>query len=291
MIKKIGIILFFVAAVGARHAVPLQGLPLLSDIAFADSYTQDGKPCPPECVSDSMEIVTWYPSPYNEYEELRLYPVQRDDAYCTDDKKGLMYYNKTDDKVYVCKGNNDWEEVGGGSFWKSSGNNLYYASGKVGIGTSSPTAGLHIASEGIRMDNVTIATNRIISVVGYAQMNIDGTNYAIPYYSFSQSLTQGAHSEFQCTSEGGTVYTDSGGVTFCRMPRSACLTGWNKYLNWTSTSPVSQGWRCNGWSATARTGSHSWSNTAVETDCLWVGNGPPCSCNVISASIYEIGCW
>jgi len=30
--------------------------------------------CPPECVTDTMEIVTWYPSPYSEYEKLRLYP-------------------------------------------------------------------------------------------------------------------------------------------------------------------------------------------------------------------------
>ena len=79
MFKKIGMVI-----VGATLVV---AHCLIRGTAFADSYTQDGKPCPPECVSDSMEIVTWYPSPYNEYEELRLYPVQRDDNYCTDDKK------------------------------------------------------------------------------------------------------------------------------------------------------------------------------------------------------------
>ena len=39
-----------------------------------DAFSQQQTECPPECVTDSMEIVTWYPSPYSEYEELRLYP-------------------------------------------------------------------------------------------------------------------------------------------------------------------------------------------------------------------------
>ena len=68
MIKKIGIVLFLVLA--AQYAGRPQGAAP-TGTAFADSYTQDGKPCPPECVSDSMEIVTWYPSPWNSYDELR----------------------------------------------------------------------------------------------------------------------------------------------------------------------------------------------------------------------------
>ncbi len=116
MVKKIGIILFFVAVVGARHAVPLQGLPLLYDTAFAANQ-DDGTPCPPECVTDSMEIVTWYPSPYNEYEELRLYPISESNSpngECGQDNRGLMYYDKDDDKVYICKGAIEgWKELGG----------------------------------------------------------------------------------------------------------------------------------------------------------------------------------
>ena len=53
---------------GARHAVSLQGLLLSSDTAFAQ---QPQTECPPECVTDSMEIETYYPSPYGYYEELR----------------------------------------------------------------------------------------------------------------------------------------------------------------------------------------------------------------------------
>jgi len=32
----------------------------LAGMAFAQ-LQDDGQPCPPECVTDSMEIVTWYP--------------------------------------------------------------------------------------------------------------------------------------------------------------------------------------------------------------------------------------
>ena len=64
MIKKIGIILFFVGAtLVVAHC-------LIGGTAFAQ-LQDDGQPCPPECVTDSMEIITYYPSPYGYYEELR----------------------------------------------------------------------------------------------------------------------------------------------------------------------------------------------------------------------------
>src|SRR3989338_11475654 len=71
MIKKTGIVLLLVLAaqcVGRPHrAVPTD----LSSIAFADTMTNDGQPCPPECVTDTMVWETYYPSPYGLYEELR----------------------------------------------------------------------------------------------------------------------------------------------------------------------------------------------------------------------------
>ena len=86
-------------------------------MAFAQ-LQDDGQPCPPECVTDSMEIVTWYPSPYNEYEELRLYPISESNSpngECGQDNRGLMYYDKDDDKVYICKG-----AIGGGRNWEEA---------------------------------------------------------------------------------------------------------------------------------------------------------------------------
>ena len=110
MVNKIGIVI-----VGATLVV---AHCLIGGLAFADSYTQDGKPCPPECVSDSMEIVTWYPSPYNEYEELRLYPISDSNSQCNSDNRGLMYYDSDEDRVKLCKGPaglNNWQDLGGGN--------------------------------------------------------------------------------------------------------------------------------------------------------------------------------
>ena len=108
MLKKIGMVL-----VGATLVV---AHCLIGGMAFAQ-LQDDGQPCPPECVTDSMEIVTWYPSPYNEYEELRLYPISESNSpngECGQDNRGLMYYDKDDDKVYICKGAIEgWKELGG----------------------------------------------------------------------------------------------------------------------------------------------------------------------------------
>lgn len=61
MSRRIGIVLFLMA-VAAPHLAG-QGL------AFAATQ-ENGQPCPPECVTDTLEIMTWYPSPWNSYEEL-----------------------------------------------------------------------------------------------------------------------------------------------------------------------------------------------------------------------------
>ena len=77
------------------------------------AYAQQTE-CPPECVTDSMEIVTWYPSPYNEYEELRLYPISDSNSQCNSDTRGLMYYDSDEDKVKLCKGPaalNNWQDL------------------------------------------------------------------------------------------------------------------------------------------------------------------------------------
>ena len=62
MVRRIGIII-----VGATLVVAL--LSGLSGAAFA-AIQESGEPCPPECVTDSMEIITWFPAPYGLYGEL-----------------------------------------------------------------------------------------------------------------------------------------------------------------------------------------------------------------------------
>ena len=133
MIKRIVMVLVMV--VGAGFPRPA---------AFAQQPTE----CPPECVTDSMEIVTWYPSPYNEYEELRLYPISDSNSQCDSDNRGLMYYDSEEDKVKLCKGPvglNNWQDLSGGADWEASGNDIYNTnSGNVGIGTTSPRARLEV---------------------------------------------------------------------------------------------------------------------------------------------------
>ena len=107
MFKKTGIILSLVLA------APIG----LSGTAFAQQTEQTE--CPPECVTDTLEIVTWYPSPYSEYEELRLYPVAQSNSQCDQNSEGLMYYNNDKNQVLLCKETGtftyDWAPVGGGT--------------------------------------------------------------------------------------------------------------------------------------------------------------------------------
>ena len=146
MLKKTGMVI-----VGATLVVVHC---LIGGTAFAQ-LQENGQPCPPECVTDSMEIVTWYPSPYNEYEELRLYPISDSNGQCNSDTRGLMYYDSDEDKVKLCKGPaglNNWQDLGGGGYWDvspSNSNDIYYTpSGNVGIGTNNPQAKLHIKELG-----------------------------------------------------------------------------------------------------------------------------------------------
>ncbi len=139
MVKRIALVL-----VGATLVFAL--LSGLSGLAFAQSQN-NGQPCPPECVSDSMEIVTWYPSPYNEYEELRLYPKRSsEESQCiTFEQVGLMYYNQDEQVLKVCRFDSvagyRWELV---SYWKLDNNgNISNAnsSGKVIAGALQLSSG------------------------------------------------------------------------------------------------------------------------------------------------------
>ena len=118
MVKKTGIILLLVLAAqyaGRPQGAAPTGLP---GLAFAQ-LQEDGQPCPPECITDSMEIVTWYPSPYNEYEELRLYPkYSADESQCNSSEQlGLIYYNKDEQALKVC-----WQDPGDFSYsWEKIG--------------------------------------------------------------------------------------------------------------------------------------------------------------------------
>jgi hypothetical protein len=132
-------------------------------------------------------------------------------------------------------------------------------------------------------------------------------------------LVFGNHSEADCTSAGGTVVYESGSTMgFCKFSSSTCPSGWTQYKNWSTTvasaihsctcqgngccsgtQTATQGANINGWADcgghTPVFGSHTWSDTPVETTLLGARAGycacyDCCWCSV-NATVTDIGCY
>ncbi len=63
------------------------------------------------------------------------------------------------DSTKFLRGDNTWAVPSGGSQWTTSGSNIFYNSGNVGIGTSSPNVKLHVAGDGRVTGNLTVDGN------------------------------------------------------------------------------------------------------------------------------------
>lgn len=232
MLKKIGIILLLLLT--AQCAGRPQGAAptILPGLVFAQ-LQENGQPCPPECVTDSMEIVTWYPSPYNEYEELRLYPKWMYST-CDDNSRGLMFYDDnntligSDDKLMVCRGDEGWKELGGGStYWALSGDDIY----------STNNGDVHITGN-LRVDKSVIYSLPANSVqMGYFPININGIEYYTQLYiNGSAKLVNNTHQITDCINSAGTIYDIDSQQYICVFNQSSCPSGWSPYQSWTSTT-------------------------------------------------------
>ncbi len=151
-----------------------------------------------------------------------------------------------------------------------------YAYGTQETVTASPSSNYAFSSWSC---NPTSACSTLIS---------SPTTVTIPALSttvtanFVQTLCNNVHTPAQCTSAEGTIVGDGSGNNMCQFAASACLSGWTEYGSWTSTAsnlssapsitcgPSVIGIPCTGTcSSGVQSGSHSWSNTGVETACEW----------------------
>ncbi len=322
MIKKIGIILFFLASVGARHAVPLQ------DLTFAATQ-ENGQPCPPECVTDSLEIITYYPSPYGYYEELRgdkIIVGDSDNSYINETDlppsgtitfepksyaqittegtlyEGTVYYDSFDHEFKYYDEASTWQPLGGGGdYWKPSvanTDNIYYNTGNVGIGVNDPQAKLHINGN-LRID-VAPFSSSAVATSNYIPINIQGTVYYLQLYKDAGNvmLVGSSHSVSDCLNANGMLYEVSPNQYTCKFsPMSSCPSGWSQYLNYSSTTihGCSNSSPCTGGCTTSF---HSWANISIET-CnydtqTYYSNAGCMGCvgcvSTCYATIQEIGC-
>jgi hypothetical protein len=126
----------------------------------------------------------------------------------------------------------------------------------------------------------------------------------------ASELINNTHTAAQCTAGGGQIINVGGCNNVCRFNSAFCPGGWTQYGNWSTTADnqashiwdyCSDGWHacrtcnyldvgdCQAYSIIPTIGSHSWSNTAVES-CLYNSGEGVCG-NTLYSTITQIGCY
>ncbi len=172
---------------------------------------------------ETLTITTYYPSPYGVYKRLRVYPSTDISPLAVCTNKGEMFYNDSDNQLYICNGNNWVSAGGGGDYWTLSGTNLYAndTNWNVGIGTTDLTGTVHEGtfSAKLKVAGVILANNNIV---------IDSDN-AMPCWG---SINPNNHQWSFCNDQTGIM----------RFTYSAAAGGpYNQYITFSPTGNVGIG--------------------------------------------------
>ncbi len=100
--------------------------------------------------AQSVQLSTYYPSPFGMYDRLRLVPRAELLGACVGDE-GTLYVRSSDTSLRFCGTGGVWGAFGGG-IWTQNGNNLYPTDTanpnlRLGIGTTAPAANVNIRYE------------------------------------------------------------------------------------------------------------------------------------------------
>ena len=135
--------------------------------------------------AEQITLTTYYPAPYGVYKTMRLYP--HDDFtpgdVCTND--GELYYDASDDRVYVCI-NSSWQTwAAGGATYDSGWFNIGNGANQLlthNLGKTSMSISVYAADDsvGTNMTTVSYAVREADSgnKYGASVQNITNTNFS-----------------------------------------------------------------------------------------------------------------
>ncbi len=119
----------------------------------------------PPANREEIVLTTYYPVPYGDYQNLRLWPSAQKE--CNENKRGTLYYDDTANKMMVCTLSSDnmtyaWQVLGEG-LWTRKDNVVYSndPAWNVGIGTDTPQGKLEVNGGNLVVQNGAVGIDTV----------------------------------------------------------------------------------------------------------------------------------